>query len=137
MNQIEKSEIYRKHRPKAISEALNKYSRFHDAPELLVEAGLDLHKRVELHKLKNGEDKGFIFFKKIEKTLLHAFNFINDIQSIYERNIYVESENRFLKKQLNQISEELNVYKTIEACWLSETLNEKTEIVKHKIEHES
>lgn len=138
MNPIKRSEIYRKHRPKAISESLNKFSRFHNAPELLIEAGLDLYKRVERHKIKYGEDKNYMFFKKIDKALLHAFNFINDIHSIYERNIYVESENRFLKKQLNQISEELNIYQAIEASFLSDTLDEKVEIVKQKlkVDHE-
>ena len=65
---------------------------------------------------------------------MHAYNFINDLQCIYERNLYVEAENRFLIKQINQISEELNVYQTIEASLLREKLDEKTEIVKRKIE---
>ena len=134
MDKEEISQKYKTLRPKIISASLNKFSRYHDAADLLIEAGQELHRRVEHHKIKHGEDNDYIFFMKINKAILHAFNFINDLQFIYERNLLVESENRFLIRQINQISEELNVYQTIEASLLREKLDEKIEIVKRKIE---
>jgi hypothetical protein len=120
---------------KYISSFLNKYSIYHDAPELLSEQMMELQKILINFKAKNGENDTYKKFTEVLNAMRHSFNFMNDIAFVYKENHFLKNQITIYTELLRMNDGELSKYKAIEASMLDGTIEEKINVVKRKIEN--
>jgi hypothetical protein len=121
-----------KEQNKKISKLLDKNTIYQNAPELLLDAILDLNKILSNVKLRDGETESYKRFKKISESMRYAWNFMNDIASVYLENNSLKVENETLKNIIGINNAELSKYKAIEAAMLEGTLEERIKVIQLK-----
>jgi hypothetical protein len=123
----------RKEQVKRIQSMLDQYSIYHHAPDMLCESMMELSKILVNHKARAGEDVTYIKFKSIADSMLHAFNYINDLAFIYSNHKQLMSEIATLREMYYNTNAELMSYKIIENEMMRGSLQDKTKVITEKI----
>lgn len=126
-------EIMKTHK-KNFHNNLSLRSIYHEAPEQLFEAIMELEKfTLALEKSRGKDDETAKSFRKMVASATHAYQYMIDISLISRENANLRSQLDILQNQNAIYEAELVGYRAIEQFMRDGTLDEKIELIKAKL----
>ena len=118
-----------------LGETFKMSSIYHDSPEMLMNAIIDVNKLADTVKSKRGDkDATYLHLHGIASNLRYVLNFIWDVEKVFIENKSLHVNYEVLKERVNAQARELIIFDAIESALKSGNIDEVITTVKAKIE---
>jgi len=99
-------------------------SIYNDAPDKLLEAIANLNDLIIKSKTKGVSASSLKFYEDLAETMRFSYNYMIDVAFIVQRNIFLESENHFLKKWAGEQMNRLELYEGVREAINNDSLGD-------------
>jgi hypothetical protein len=98
-----------------IHENLINFAYKSDASDILLKKIAELQNTLDAARQNSKRnEKAIEFYESVIAAMKYAFSSLVGLEQMFKQNIFLQSENTFLKQHLHYCQNELNKYKTVE-----------------------
>lgn len=103
-----------------IHKNLLNFSYKSDAADILVKKIAELQNTLDSARQNTKRnEKAIEFYESVISAMKYAFSSLIGMEQMFKQNIFLQTENEFLKQHLQYCQNELNKYKTVEELMVS------------------
>ena len=101
-----------------------------DAPDILMKKISELQNTLDAARQNpKRNEKAIEFYQSVISAMKYAWHSLVGLEQLYKQNIFLQSENQFLKQHLQHCQNELNKYKTVEELQITGDFDKVNEAV--------
>ncbi len=101
-----------------------------DAADILIKKIAELQNTLDAARQNSKRnEKAIEFYESVIASMKYAWHSLIGLEQMYKQNVFLQSENQFLKQHLHYCQSELNKYKTVEELTISGDFDKVNEAV--------